>query len=324
MERMLSKITFVYQVMGLQYFDVNAESLGRSRRVSRKHKFFLLFNFTFVLGEIVLVLLLIFSDKKKSKGSGVRIGVIVSFIAYNSIIFLNVLAIVVYLLLRAKVKQIFKNCFRISELLLHVNQTADYSTFKSEFSGTMARLSFGFVASTVACAVFVSQYHEVKIILSVISAIYPYFFITVLVSYWTFFVRLIGTNLRFIKECIGKVYKEHKLVNCHSETYKRTLSIGKLQETYRVIVQLKRMYALVNDSTTLVNELNALPICMFMMFVILSNISGGYKIFLACQGDISSARIAGTDTSLNETIPLCCQCHLFQFQYARCIHVLSF
>lgn len=296
MESVLSKMTLIFQATGLQCFTINAESLESGSFVSRKHKLFLFLNFICVVLEVVISVYVNLCDKKiQNSGKG---NLAIQIIAYSSMVSILVIPTVNNFFLRSKAKAFFKNFFKISKILSHLNQDADYSSLKITFNKTLVKLFFGFVFSNAAVNIFTIQ-SDGNIISSGISAVYPYFFTTALVCYWTLLVRLIGLNLHFIKESIEHLHKKQKLFDLYPESlHKHDSKIRRSQETYNFIAKLKRMYGLVYDSVSLLNELIAIPICVFLVFVILSNISSAYKTFLAVIGDISLARAAGKNIGL--------------------------
>ncbi len=295
-ERLLSKITFIHQAAGLQFFSVNKESLDPTGGISRKHKLFLVLSFSIVIGEICGCFILTYFDNSLAVDTGVKTGVMVQLIAASSVLFLILVSTLNNLFLKGRAKEIFKNCFRIADLLSLLNEVADYSLFAKGMKLTMVKLFFGFIVSNMAVLIVSYQYSEGRFWMSGVLAIYPHFFITSLVSYWILLVRLIRENLRFIKGCLVHLNKKQKTLSLCSEPYNRDLRIRKAEETYDFIVKLKRMHAITYDSISLVNELIGIPICFFMVFVVLSNISGGYKVFLAFKGDILFERVAGKKT----------------------------
>lgn len=290
-ETSLSKITIIYQVTGMQYFSVTAESLNPTSGFSRKHKLFLVVNFTFLIAEFCAILIMTYTENQKKKHGGLATGHLVQFAAYNLVILVFTICLLNSLILRDKAKKFFRNCKKISEILSVLNQSGDYSAFKNEFKMTIAKLSFGFIGSNLVLLIFVSQYSQYYFLVT-LTAVYPYYFMTIVFSYWTLLVRLIRENLRFVNECLAHLHKKHSL-RLNPEPYGHDLRIRRNQETYNFIAKLKRVYGIIYDSTSLLNELIGIPICLFLIFLIVSNISGGYKVFLFFQGDIPVQRIGG-------------------------------
>ncbi len=292
MERLLSKITYIHQAAGLQFFSVNEESLDSTSGISRRHKFFFVLSFTLVIGNLCGIGYVIHLRHQEQTKKAVKTGVIVTSIAYCAAIFVILVCILSSIFLRAKAKEIFKNCFRIANLLSLLNQVVDYSQFRNESKLLMGRVFFGFIFSNIALFVAMNHNTQSNFLTSGIVAVYPYFFITALVSYWTLLVRLIRENLRFIKGCLVHLNKKQKMFSLYPEPYSRDLRSRRAEETYNFIVKLKRIYVIIYESTSLVNEFLGIPICVFMAFVVLTNISGGYRVFLALQGDFPLQSIA--------------------------------
>lgn len=300
MESSLSKITLIYQLTGMQNFSVIAESLKpKCISLSGKHKLFLAVNLTVLVGEFCAILMLMHSENQKHRQqhSGVVTGHIVQFVAYYLLILVFAITVLNSLFLQDKAKQIFRNCKKISEILSILNQNADYSAFEKEFKKTVAKLGFGFIGSNVAHLIFVYQYNETIFVTTLIS-VYPYFFMTIVFSYWTLLVRLINENLRFLKDCLAHLQKKRTLLRVHPEPYCSDVRIKRSHETYNFIAKLKKIYGIIYDSTCLVNELIGVPICLFLIFLTLANISGGYKVFLSLRGDVPVGRIGGIPKNL--------------------------
>lgn len=295
----LSKITMIYQVTGLQYFSVNVESLEQDHTngLSRKNKFYLAINLTLLMVEICGVFMFIYSGSLKLKQlSGVTMGLVIQVTIYSLVTVVIAISMLSSLLLRGKAKEIFKNCHKISQLLSVLNQGADYAAFEYEFKKTMAKFCVSFTVSNMAYLIFIYRYGQPSTFLPAIVAVYPFFFMTVIFSYWTLLVRLIRENLRFIKQSLAHLYKKHKLFQITPEHYSHDLTLRRNQEISNFITKLKRIYAIIYDSTALVNELIGIPICVYMVFVVSTNISAGYRVFLWYRGDLPFARIAGERT----------------------------
>lgn len=302
MERSLSKITIFYQVSGIQCFSINAESLKTTSGLSRKHKLFLVMNFSFLIVELCGVLFRLLLEKQKQEKQhhkGLFTGLIVQFLTYIFLILVFLISLLNSLFLREKSKKIFRNCQQISDILSVLSQNADYSAFQNELKKTIIKLSFGYVTSITTLLIF--AYHfSVTTFLATFVTVYPYLFMTIVFSYWTLLVRLIRENLRFVKECVVHLYKKHSLFRMNPERCSHDLRIRWNQETYNFIMKLKKIYGIIFDTTALINELIAMPICVFLIFIVLSNISGGYKIFLSSRGVIPVAEIGGDYKNKNE------------------------
>lgn len=294
MERSLSKITIIYQATGLQYFSINTESLELTRGLSRKHKFFLTISFILLMGELYALFLLIHSQRQEIERNGVTASQIIQITVYSLGILGIAISMLNSLLLKVKSQEIFKNCKIISELLSVLNRSADYSDLENEFKKTIAKLLVSFTISNVAYLTFIYHYGGRNTFLTAIAAVYLYFFMTVVFSYWTLLVRLMRENLRFINKSLVHIHKKHKLFRLNgTERYSQDLRIRRNQETLNFIAKLKRTYALIYESTALVNEFIGIPISVFMALVVLSNISAGYRIFLWFVGEFPVARIVG-------------------------------
>lgn len=295
MENSLSKITLVYQAAGIQNFSVDAESLKPTSGLSRKHKFFLAVNFTILVGECCAAIAKIYLEKHKQKQqpSSVSTGQILTFTVLSLTIILLAICMLNSIFLREKLKQILRNCKQIAELLSVLNQSADYSSFENEFKKTMVKLFSGFIASNTAVLIFIYQYNQTNLFLTAVFSVYPYFFLTTVFSYWTLLLRLIRENLRFVKNGLAHLHQKHTQYRINPAPYINELRIRRNQETFNFIVKLKRMYGIIYDSTSLVNELIGIPICVFLINVVISNITSGYKVILSFQGVVPVQHIAG-------------------------------
>lgn len=291
-ERSLSKVTIIYQATGIQFFSVNVQSLASDSGLSRKHKLFMAFNFVILMCEFYAVIFTIQTQNVKHQHSGIATGQIVQFTAYSLISFVIAICMLNSFFHRGKAKEIFNNCYKISEILSHLNHGVDYSSFENEFKMTVVKLFSSFSIMMTAFLIFIYKSNNMTFFLSATAVIYPYFFMIINFSYWTLLVRLIRENLRFVKKCLEHLRRKRKLFRINAEAYNHDLRMRRIEETYNFIAKLKRVYSIIYNSTSLVNELIGIPICVFMALIILSNISAGYRVFLSFRGDVAIGRIA--------------------------------
>ncbi len=208
MERLLSKITFIYQAIGFQAFSVNRESLESISGCSRKHKLFLVISLALLIGEICVVLLRAPLSLQMREPTGIKTGIVVQLISYSFIFLAILVSMFNNFFFRSKAKENFKNCFRIAEIVSVLNQVADYSYFANEFKLTMTKLFFSLLFSHTALIVFLHQYTNFWI--DGYFALYTHFFITALVSYWTLLVRLIREIYDSLKNILCICIKNRK------------------------------------------------------------------------------------------------------------------
>lgn len=293
-ENSLSKIIIIYQVTGVQHFSLYPEPLDDTEcRITRKHKLYLLTNLISVIVEVCAVIYAIFLERRQQHHSNVLTGLIVQFSTYGLMVLIIITTILNSLFLRRKAKQIFKNCKNISEIYSLLNQSVNFASFQNEFKITFGKLVMAFIASTLGCLIFIYQYNKTNIFLWALVAIYPYFFIMITVSYWILIIRLVREQLRFIKESLSLLHKKHKLYRVNIESFSHDLKARRNHDTYNLIVKLKRVYGIIYDTTSLINKLIRIPICMLLSAIVVGNISGGYKVFLSFRGDVPAERIAG-------------------------------
>lgn len=202
-----------------------------------------------------------------------------------------------------------------------INQNVHYSALENEFKIKMAKLSFSYVASTMGILIYVYQFiNQSNAFLWILCTVYPFFFMTMVFSYWMLLICLIRQNLRFINECVTKLHETHKLFRINTEFYSHDLRMKRNHEFYNLIVKLKRIYGIIFDTTSLVNELIGIPVCLFLIIVVMGNISAGYKIFLSVKGDIEFERVVGKNLLQIKMLILCQKnvvvyVNFFQFQY---------
>lgn len=299
-ENSLSRITLIFQVIGIQYFRISSESLEpRTNGLTRRLKLFFVANIALVFIEFCAVIFAIYLERSQYHHHGnIVAGQIVQITSYMVMILVLATTILNSFFLRDKGKQIFKNSSSITVILLALNQNVDYTTFESEFKNTLAKLSISFVGATFATLIFIYQYNHTNIFLWGVVAVYPYFFLIMSFSYWTLLVRLIRENLRFVKECVVQLHHKVTLFHINSEIFNHDSRLidSKLKrnnETYDFVVKLKRIYGIIYETTALTNKLIAVPICLFIILIVIANVSSGYKVFLSFKRDIPIERIAG-------------------------------
>lgn len=320
MVKSLSRLTFIYQLTGIQYFCISTDAFVATKRHSLTRKLKLLFvvNIAIVISEFCAIVFAVHLEKSQhQQRSTVLAGQIVQFSSYSLMIFALLITMLNSLLQRGKAKQIFKNFRNISEILVSLNQSVDYATFENQFKKTLAKLSLSFVASTMAALIFIYQFNQTNIFLWGILSVYPYFFMIAIFSYWTLLIRLIRENLRFIKDCVVQLHKKAKLFRINSETFSHDSRMRRSHETYDFIVKLKRIYGIIYETTSLVNQLIAVPICLFIVLMVTANVSSGYKVFLTFRRDIPVERVAGKNYFITGTNAIGTYSQVFQFQYTQ-------
>lgn len=298
MEKSLSRITLIFQLTGIQYFFISSESIATTSKthqsMTRKLKLLFVANIVIVIGEFCAILFAIYVENGQHRQqNNVVAGQIVQFTSYNLKVLVLLTTIFNSLFLRGKAKQIFQNSKNISEIVSTLNRSVDYTSFENEFKKTFAKLLLSFMVSTMATLIFIYQYNQTNVLLWGILAAYPYFFLMITFTYWTLLVRLIRENLRSIKDCVVQLHKNVKLFRRSSEAYNHGSRMRRNHETYNYIVKLKRIYGIIYETTSLVNEFIAAPISLFIIVVVIANVSSGYKVFLSFKQDVPVERVAG-------------------------------
>lgn len=307
MKKSLSRITSIFQLMGIQHFSISTEPIEtnskRYNRITRKFKLLLLANIAIVISEFCAILFAIYLEMgQQPQHNNVVAGQIVQFTSYNLQVIVLLTTIFNSVFLRGTTKKIFENCKIISEIVSTLNQSFSHHTsLENEFKKTFTKLLLSFMVSTVATLAFIYQYNQTNVLLWGIVTVYPYFFVMIVFSYWTLLVRLIRENLRSIKECIVQRLRLHKKVELFRisiETYNLDSKLKRNHETYNSIVKLKRIYCIIYETTSLVNEFIAAPICLLLILVVIANVSSGYKVFLSFKQHIPVERVAGKNLKL--------------------------
>lgn len=289
----LSKITLIFQVMGLQYFTISPEPLEDINSLNGKFKWIFVVNIMMTMCEFCGILFAIYLSILETKKVNAKTSAeqIVQFSTYNLTIVVLVVTILNSLLLRKKARQIIKNCQIISKALHTLNQFVDYETFAKEFKNSFAKLFLCFVVSTLAPTIFTFLSHNKNVFLWAMLAIYPYFFIVIVFSYWTFLVRLVREQLRSVKKSLVQLQRNGKIFEIAPETRNHDSKVERNHATFDYFVKLKRIYGAIYETSSLVNELIAVPICLILFLVIFANTSSGYKVFLSFRNDVPVERV---------------------------------
>lgn len=299
MEQSLSKITAVFQLSGIQHFNISPETFDalRSNSLTRKFKMIFLANITLVIVEFSAIILAIYMDGQPNEKRGnAAMGQIIQDVSYIVMVIVLLTTILNSFFLRGTAKQIFKNLKVISKTLLTLRQSIDYAAFENETRKLFAIIAATFVGLTLATNIFILHHNHTNVFFWAMLAIYPYFFIVIAFGYWTLLVRLIRENLRFVKECLVQLQIEMKMFRGRGNSgtvNERNVKLNNDLETYNVIMKLKRIYGIIYETTALINELIAVPVCLIITYLIIGNVSSGYKVFLSFRNDIPLERVAG-------------------------------
>ncbi|XP_037048785.1 uncharacterized protein LOC119083224 [Bradysia coprophila] len=296
MEKSLSKTTSIYQWMGIQYFSILPETLeatSRTNSLNRKFKWIFAVNIMMTICESCAFSFAIYLSKRENRQGNVATGQIVQFAVSNLLIVVLVATILNSLLLRQKTRQIFKNCKFISKSLLSLNQCVDYKAFADEFKKSLAKLLLCLIVSFSAGLLFNFLSNSTNAFLWTIFAIYPHFFIVITFSYWTFLIRLVREQLRFVKDSLVQLQKNVQIFRIDPEIRNHDSRLRRNHETYNFFVKLKRIYGVIYETSLIVNEFIAVPICLIIIFVLISNVSSGYKVFLSLRNDVPMERVVG-------------------------------
>lgn len=292
----MSKITLIFQLAGIQYFNLSAETFetAASHNLTRKFKILFVVNISLVICELCAICFASYLELMQAKQGNAVTGQIVQIISYGFMIVVLLTTILNSFLLRGKAWQIFKNFKLISKTFLTLKQCVDYATFESEIKKTFTKLSIVFVGSTLVTVICISQYNQSNVLLWAVLAIYPYIFVVINCCYWTTLIRLIRENLRFVKKYLVQLHIDTKLFrNSPAVTSNLEIKLKKNFETYELIGKLKRIYGTIYETTSLINEFIAVPVCLVLIFVVVGNVSGGYKVFLSFRNDIPVERVFG-------------------------------
>lgn len=296
MEKSLSKVTVIFELIGIQYISITSETLeatSSTNGLSRKFKWIFVVNILLTICEVGAISFAIQASKFDSHKGNVATGQIVQFTCYYLMIVVIITTMLNSLFLRKRVRQILRNCKIISKTLLSLNQCVDYEAFGREYKKSFAKLFLCFVGLNLAALIFVSLRNNVEVLMWTVLTIYPYFFIVMVFGYWTFLIRLVCEHLRFVKESLVQMKKHVNIFQIDPETRNHNSKMRRNHETFKFFVKLKRIYGVIYETSTIVNEVMAVPISLTILFVVIANVSSGYKVFLSFRSDIPLERVAG-------------------------------
>lgn len=285
LETSLSGITLIFQLVGIQYFSISPETMETSNGtscLSKKFKIIFAANVALTIIEFAMLFVIHLDTLSNTHGT-VATGENVRFISFCFMIAVIAITILNSFFLRDKARMIFKNLKIISKALVSVNQYVDYETFAREFKRAFAKLCLFFIGLNSTILIFLYHCCNIKAFSLTLLVLYPYFFILILLSYWIFLIRLIRESLCCVKNCLVQLHKNVKLIH-HSIATKN-------HEIYNFIGKLKRIYGTICETTSLINELIAVPICLLLVLIVVGNVSSCYQVFLSFRKDLPKVRL---------------------------------
>lgn len=299
MEKHLSGATVIFQLVGLQFFSLDAESFTdkiiQKNQVSKKHKFFILITVLAMSLQGFGIMFAIQLEKQHGQNENVTTAITVQFVAYVMMLIVIVVSVFHAFCKMGKTKKIFCNFEKI--LITFVNELdtkIDYANFARRSMLSFYKVTFSFVLLAVSLHVFVYSYNQSNVFLWAVLTIYPHFFLEVVDVYFMFFIMLVTENLKTLLEVLLKIHKLRGStdINIGLHFYVKD-GRKKNDEMFNDIQKLKRIYGILADTTCLINEVMGLPFMIQLVLMVLANVSAGYKIYLSFMGDVPVERIGG-------------------------------
>lgn len=299
MENSLEGSTTVFQIMGLQFFSLNAEIFQNRQKdeISKKHKLLIALTVVMLTMQLYGIYYAINLEKMKQQSENVLTGLNVQFSVYILMIVVICVAIAHSFASTRKTKKIFSNLDQILKIFVNdIGENIDYRGLSRRFKWTLIKITLCFITSTVIVLGFIYNYNQSSIFLWALLAIYPYFFIALVHCHFMFYILLIKENLQCMYKVLEKLYK-HQQTSMLIMDFRAALS-AKLprktsDELFDKMIKLKKIYWILFETTSLINELNGPPFMNQLIVLILGNISAGYKVYLSLMGDIVIERTGG-------------------------------
>lgn len=299
MEKSLSGVTTLFQVLGLQFFSIHSYSLedGFHNRggVSKKHKLSFVFIVACLTLEFVGIYYAILLEKEQEQNKNVNTGLSFQYLVYFYSNFVVIVAVVNAYATTAKTRAIFCNFEKISNIFRNsLREIIDFKEFSKRFNTTMIKISTFFIIDICATLIFVYQHNQSNIFLWTVLAIFPYFFFTIMLSYLIFFIKFINLYLDCMVEALDKLNRLHELSKLghgiHIELKSQRINCDEL---FNSMLALRRIYGCLSETTCMINEVLGIPLIVLITDLIMANSSGGYKLFLSVMGEVFIGRVGG-------------------------------
>lgn len=300
MEKSLSGVTTLFQVLGIQFFSVHSdtveEGIHHRGKVSNKHKLSLIFITACLSLDYVAIYYAITLEKAQEQNQNVNTGLFVQYFTYILTNFAVKIAVINAYLTTEKSRLVFCELEKVSKIFQNeFKEIIDFGEFSKQFKLTMIKISLFYVVGYCAALIFVYNHNQSNILLWAVIAVFPYFFLTVFLSYLIFFVKITNLNLSCMGKVIEKLHNGHALLKLrdgiHIEVKPQRKSSDELYDSFLI---LKRIYGCLFETTCMINEVLGVPLIFLIVDMIMVNILGGYKLYLSVMGDVYIGRIGGS------------------------------
>lgn len=306
MEKSLSGTTAIFQLMGLQFFSLDTESLQdgfhQKENISKKHKALFAFSVLILSAEIFGIYYAITLEQSIFQRKNVKTGLTVQFTSYIMLVIVVGVSIVHSFLSTGKAKKIFCNFEKIWKIFNNeLRENINYASFSERYKNTFIKISFFLFLFLTILFIFILRLNHSNILLWTVLTMYPYFFMQVVYCRFMFHILFVKENLLRILEVLERLRKQHQSPKTNLLIFDFHVNLSSPSnvpdEVFETLVKLKRIYGILSETTSLINEINGPSFMSQLIVLVVCNISAGFKVYLTYMGDVPVERTGGNRIS---------------------------
>ncbi|XP_070502939.1 uncharacterized protein [Chironomus tepperi] len=298
----LSACTLLFQLFGLQYFSLSSKNQLLPTSKLLMHKIIFGCVLLYVLIEIIGIAVVIKVEQKEltndSKNSTkTQMSLLVHYGSYSFMTFVILTSALHAWFNSVKAMKIFNQLEKIQKIFEDkTGCVPKYDVFIKKFKTVTVLFLVLFGSMTVATLGFIYYHNKSTIFYWALLVVLPYFVMGVTYLRFCFYIEIININLQTVFDVLKRAFDLKQIMKVEEvqEFHADLMFITKPEnETiFDTVVVLKRIYGLLYETSTWVNEVSGVSSILQILVFIIGNSSAGYKIFLISSGLMPIGRIA--------------------------------
>ncbi|KAL7025145.1 hypothetical protein ACKWTF_013364 [Chironomus riparius] len=276
----LAKCCGIFQIFGLFYFSIKKLSL---KSANLYPSMFYTIHFILILVILTTQSIILAISTSSDITTAINAKNALNYIIQHSMVIGLILVLIIAFIqsyaATREMKKIFVNFIKISHIFLEDFQhIMDFCTMKMQLYKMIFRTMLYYLASQVVLYIY-ETYYGINISLVRLSiGIFPNIFMSMIIFKFVFFVNLVNYNLSHMTILMQKLFSPQHgpaIINVKAKADKKF---------ERNLKTLRKIYYLVQENVELINKSMGFTILVFLGILVLSLISGGYRIFLTFVG----------------------------------------
>jgi len=298
----LSTCTLLFQFTGLQFFSLSSKNQLLPTSKLLLHKIIFGCVLLYVLLEIIGIAVVIKVEQKEleeqSKNSTkTQMGMLVHYGSYTFMTFVILVSTLHAWFNSVKAMKVFNQFERIQKTFEdETGCVPKYEAFIKKFKTVIALYMVLFGTMTVITLGFIYYHNKSTIFYWALLVVLPYFVMGVSYLRFCFYIEIVNINLQTVYEVQKRAFDLKQIMKVEEiQEFNTDLMIitkSENETVFDTVVVLKRIYGLLYEVSTWVNEVSGVASILQILVFIIANSSAGYKVFLIASGLMPIGRIA--------------------------------